>query len=78
MPIHVRGTLLAAVLAVTASVAPAGAQVPNVTIGSNPPGSVFYALGSGLAKAAGESGKVKMTVQPYPGAVWLSVRPRER
>jgi hypothetical protein len=34
----------------------AWAQVPNVTIGTNPAGTVFYAVGSGLAKVASESG----------------------
>src|SRR6266705_4106202 len=39
----------------------------SVTIGSNPPGSVFYALASGLAKVVSESTPMQMAVQPYSG-----------
>jgi TRAP-type uncharacterized transport system substrate-binding protein len=39
----------------------------SVTIGSNPPGTVFYALASGLAKFASEGAPFQMTVQPYTG-----------
>lgn len=39
-----------------------------VTIGTNPPGSVFYAIGSGLTKIVTDTGKVKMAVQPYAGS----------
>jgi len=46
--------------------APAGAQ-PVAHIGTNPPGSVFYAVGSGLAKVAGDAGAVRLSVQPYAG-----------
>jgi uncharacterized protein len=43
-------------------------QLPrSVTIGSNPPGSVFYALASGLAKAVSEATPMQMAVQPYTG-----------
>src|SRR5262245_42839165 len=38
----------------------------SVTIGSNPPGTVFYALASGLAKIASEGGP-QLVVQPYSG-----------
>ena len=50
--------------------APATAQLPkSVTIGTNPPGSVFYAVGSGLAKVVAEGGgPVKLVVQPYSGS----------
>jgi len=45
-----------------------GQQLPrSVTIGSNPPGTVFYALASGLAKFVGEGGQLQMIVQPYTG-----------
>ncbi len=44
------------------------AQGPSVTIGTNPPGTVFYAVGTGLAKAVSEGGKVRMAVQPYTGS----------
>jgi uncharacterized protein len=39
----------------------------SLTVGSNPPGSVFYALASGLAKAVSESTPMQMAVQPYTG-----------
>jgi uncharacterized protein len=43
-------------------------QLPkSVNIGSNPPGSVFYALASGLAKVVSESTPIQMAVQPYTG-----------
>jgi len=39
----------------------------SVTIGSNPPGSVFYALASGLAKVVSEATPMQTAVQPYSG-----------
>ncbi|HEY6365311.1 MAG TPA: TAXI family TRAP transporter solute-binding subunit [Candidatus Binatia bacterium] len=43
-------------------------QLPkSVNIGSNPPGSVFYALASGLAKVVSEGTSIQMAVQPYTG-----------
>jgi uncharacterized protein len=38
-----------------------------VAIGTNPPGSVFYALASGLAKVVNEATPMQMAVQPYTG-----------
>lgn len=51
----------------------AGAQqMPrSVTIGTNPPGTVFYALTSGLAKIASDAGPIPTTVQPYTGTSTL-------
>ena len=46
--------------------APAHAQ--TVSIGSNPPGTLFYALASGVAKVVTDAGKVKMSVQPHSGS----------
>src|SRR5262245_33101836 len=48
---------------------PASAQsLPrSMTIGSNPPGTVFYALASGLAKFASEGAPFQIMVQPYSG-----------
>lgn len=53
--------------------APAQAQqLPrSVTIGTNPPGTVFYALASGLAKIATDAGPIPTTVQPYTGTSTL-------
>jgi uncharacterized protein len=60
----VLGLALAAVL-----LAPcAAAAQAAVSIGTNPPGSVFYAVGSGLTKVVGDAGRVRMAVQPYAGS----------
>jgi hypothetical protein len=49
-----------------------GQQLPRaVTVGTNPPGTVFYALASGLAKVATEAGPIQVTVQPYTGTSTL-------
>jgi TRAP transporter TAXI family solute receptor len=43
-------------------------QLPkSVAIGSNPPGSLFYALASGLAKVVSDSSAIQAQVQPYAG-----------
>ena len=47
-------------------------QMPrSVTIGTNSPGTVFYALASGLAKVASDAGPIPTTVQPYTGTSTL-------
>ncbi len=48
-------------------VTPAAAQ-KVVSVGTNPPGTVFYAIGSGLSKVVSDAGAVRMTVQPYSGS----------
>jgi hypothetical protein len=43
-------------------------QLPrSLTLASNPPGTVFYALASGLAKVASDGAPFVITVQPYSG-----------
>ncbi len=43
-------------------------QLPrSVTVGTNPPGSVFYALGSGLAKVVSGATAIQVVVQPHTG-----------
>jgi TRAP transporter TAXI family solute receptor len=43
-------------------------QLPKaVTIGTNPAGTVFYALAGGLAKVATEGTPVQVNIQPYTG-----------
>ncbi|MET0690579.1 MAG: TAXI family TRAP transporter solute-binding subunit [Candidatus Binatia bacterium] len=43
-------------------------QLPkSVAIGSNPPGSLFYALASGLAKVVSDAAAIQAQVQPYAG-----------
>ena len=39
----------------------------SVAIGSNPPGSLFYSLASGLAKVVSEASPMQAQVQPYAG-----------
>lgn len=48
---------------------PAQAQpLPKaVTIGTNPPGTVFYALAGGIAKVATEATQIQVNIQPYTG-----------
>lgn len=62
-----RRTLALALVLALAGVGTAAAQ-QAVTIGTNPAGSVFYAVGSGLTKIVTDTGKVKMAVQPYAGS----------
>ena len=43
-------------------------QLPkSVTIGANPPGSLFYAMASGLAKVISDSAAIQAQVQPFAG-----------
>src|SRR3989337_2504372 len=44
-------------------------QLPrSVTIGSNPPGSAFYSVASGLSKVVTEAAPFQMAVQPHSGS----------
>lgn len=62
----VLGLLLVAVALLALN--PAGAQLPkSVTLGTNPPGSIFYTVASGLAKAVSQAAPFQMTLQPYAG-----------
>jgi TRAP transporter TAXI family solute receptor len=58
---------LVALLATCATAAPAFAQ-KSANLGSNPPGTAFYAVASGLSKIVTDAGAVKLTVQPYSGS----------
>jgi TRAP transporter TAXI family solute receptor len=60
--------LLAAAVAVLLVASPAAERGGIVAIGTNPPGSVFYAVGAGLAKTVSAAGSIRMTVQPYTGS----------
>lgn len=69
-----RWLFLAAPLAATLFLpdsAPAQQLPRSATIGTNPAGTVFYALASGLAKVATEAGPVQTTIQPYTGTSTL-------
>ena len=60
---------LATLVALAFSMSTAQAQpLPkSVTVGSNPPGSLFYALASGLAKIITEASSMDAQVQPHAG-----------
>src|SRR4026209_1651048 len=58
-------TLLAVLL--FGGIAKAQQGLKSVAIGSNPPGSLFYAVGSGLAKVISESTPIQAQVQPHAG-----------
>src|SRR3990167_7130913 len=60
--------LMAALVTMGSVVAAQAQQLPrSATIGTNTPGTVFYALAGGLAKVATEAGPVQTTIQPYTG-----------
>ena len=70
---------IVALLAMLGPAAPAFAQ-KSANLGSNPPGTAFYSVASGLSKIVTDVGVVKLTVQPYSGSstflnltIWNSV-----
>ena len=62
-----RVACIVALLATLGLTAPAVAQ-KSANLGSNPPGTAFYAVASGLSKIVTDVGAVKLTVQPYSGS----------
>ena len=65
----VPGILLAAVVLALAGGPAVAQQRPGaVTLGTNPPGTVIYAAGSGIAKVVSGAAPFQMVVQPYTGA----------
>src|SRR5712691_1046310 len=59
--------LLSLCVALLAAVA-AQAQLPKqVTVATNPPGTTYYAVASGLAKVVSGAAGLQMVVQPYSG-----------
>ena len=62
----VRPGLVLVLLAALAT--PAAAQLPrSVTLATNPPGTVYYTFGSGLAKVI-SGGPFQVSIQPYAGS----------
>jgi TRAP transporter TAXI family solute receptor len=60
--------LAVVVLLVAALAVPAAAQLPrSVTLATNPPGTVYYTFGSGLAKVI-SGGPFQVSIQPYAGS----------
>src|SRR5687768_15829587 len=57
--------LVGAVALLFAQAALAQPMPRSVVIGTNPPGTVFYALAGGLAKVISDAGPIPATVQPY-------------
>jgi uncharacterized protein len=67
---NVRGFLMGVMLALfplQLSAADAQQLPKAVTMGTNPAGTVFYALAGGLAKVATEGSPVQVNIQPYTG-----------
>jgi TRAP transporter TAXI family solute receptor len=62
-----RALTAALVVAVAAAVAGAQTLPKAVTIGSNPPGTGYYAVASGLAKVVSQGAGMQMAVQPHSG-----------
>lgn len=64
--VHVGVLVLAALLATAAAAGPA--TLTSLTIGTNPPGTLFYSVGSGIARVISEFGQIRAVVQPYSGS----------
>ncbi len=65
--IHACGAVvLSLALAMTSSAGPAVPE--SFTIATNPPGTLFYALGSGLARVLTDFAGIRVVVQPYSGS----------
>jgi hypothetical protein len=56
-----------AALLLSATAAHGQQLAKSATIGSNPPGSLFYALASGIAKVISDATPINAQVQPYAG-----------
>ncbi len=59
---------VAALALLMSTVVAAGPAPATLTIGTNPPGTLFYALGSGIARVLAEYGGLRAVVQPYSGS----------
>ena len=55
-------------VALVVAIAAPTAHAQTASIGTNPPGSLFYSIGSGIAKVVTDAGKMKLSVQPYAGS----------
>ena len=59
--------VVTSLLLLAASIVASQASAQTASIGTNPAGSVFYAIGSGLAKVTAEHTPLRISVQPYTG-----------
>jgi TRAP transporter TAXI family solute receptor len=65
-------TLLGLTIALIAAANVSAQKLPvSTTIGTNPAGTVFYAVGAGLAKMISDTGQMQSVVQPYTGTSTL-------
>ena len=72
MHIHAAALLAAAAFAALPVQSAFAQPLPrSVVIGTNPPGTVFYALAGGLAKVISDAGPIPATVQPHTGTSTL-------
>ncbi|MCS7235879.1 MAG: TAXI family TRAP transporter solute-binding subunit [Armatimonadota bacterium] len=60
--------VLVVLLVSPAPLAGAGPAPGTLTIGTNPPGTLFYALGSGIARVLTDYAGLRAAVQPYSGS----------
>ncbi len=64
--------LIAVIIALIAAANLGAQKLPaSTTIGTNPAGTVFYAVGAGLAKVISDTGPMQSVVQPYTGTSTL-------
>jgi len=68
-PIHFLASLTAMAIILATSGSGQAQKLPaSTTIGTNPAGTAFYAVGAGLAKVISGAGPMQSIVQPYTGS----------
>ena len=68
-PTHFLASLTVTAIILAASGSGQAQKLPaSTTIGSNPAGTAFYAVGAGLAKVISGAGSMQSIVQPYTGS----------
>jgi TRAP transporter TAXI family solute receptor len=68
-PIHFLASVITTAIILAASGSGQAQKLPaSTTIGSNPAGTAFYAVGAGLAKVISGAGSMQSIVQPYTGS----------
>jgi TRAP transporter TAXI family solute receptor len=64
---NARSIGLGMLVVLTLLTAPPAAAQRTAALGTNPPGSILYAVASGLAQVAADAGAARISVQPYSG-----------